>query len=131
MFGKKQQTINTLRERLASVGDRQDVYWNNWQGTLDALARKESELSILQEAFRNGVGITEELKARTLELESEKNEDVAYYEARIDVLDYALNESKGMNRALDEENRDLVRQLELLESVLRQLSITVKFPARK
>jgi len=57
-----------------------------------------------------------------------KNRDA---EARIDMLEYALSESKGLNQALEDENRDLVRQLELYRTLLASVRVNVALPARK
>jgi hypothetical protein len=38
---------------------------------------------------------------------------------------------KAIGQALADENRDLVRQLELYKAVLAQLQIPIKLPARK
>lgn len=43
----------------------------------------------------------------------------------------ALVLANGFNRALNDENADIARQNELLTSVLKQLQIAVKLPARK
>lgn len=42
-----------------------------------------------------------------------------------------IEQRDTINKSLAEENRDLVRQLELYKAVLAQLSIPVKLPVRK
>ena len=120
MFGMKQAIVASLEDDLKVVRGWRDTYWKNWQDAREKLARKESELSIVQEAY----------SGRLAEIDS-LTEDVSYADARIDTLEYALNESKGLNQALEDENRDLVRQVELLNAVLGQLQIPVKLPARR
>src|SRR5262249_36207294 len=57
-----------------------------------------------------------------------KNQD---YSDKIDTLEFALSESKSLNEALEDENRDLVRQLELLQTVLSAVHINVGLPTKK
>ena len=52
-------------------------------------------------------------------------------DAQVEVLNFALSESKGMNQALEDENRDLVRQVELYRALLAQIQVNVTLPARK
>jgi hypothetical protein len=42
-----------------------------------------------------------------------------------------LTHERDISQALADENTDLTRQLELLQALLKQLSITVKLPVRK
>jgi hypothetical protein len=43
----------------------------------------------------------------------------------------AITEKDSINKALAEENRDLVRQLELYKAVLAQLQIPIRLPGKK
>lgn len=53
------------------------------------------------------------------------------YESQVIELTDELTNLRAVNQALAEENTDLTRQLELLQALLKQLSITVKLPASK
>ena len=131
MFGEKARVIEDLREKLRDTELWYDAQKSNCKSALDRLAQKQTELSIIQEAFRNGVVITDNLKEQLAASERELKDSDEYFDARIGTLEFALNESKGLNQALEDENRDLVRQVELLQAVLGQLSVQVKIPARK
>ena len=52
-------------------------------------------------------------------------------EERTKELNNELEKSRSMGKILADENRDLVRQLELLRALLAQIQITVKLPIRK
>lgn len=98
-------TISELRENLADARKDRDLYWKYY------LAKK-SELEILQEAFRNGVRITDEFKEKIAGIET------------------ALAYARETNDDLDQRNRDLEYQNQLLVTVLQTLRIPVKLPAR-
>lgn len=59
------------------------------------------------------------------------NVEIADMSMRLDSADLYVEETRECNEVLHEENSDLVRQLDLLRSVLKQLHIVVKVPARK
>ncbi len=103
-------TGSELRENLADARKDRDLYWKYY------LAKK-SELEILQEAFRNGVRITDELKEKIAGLEA----DLADARAANDDLD-----ERGPNFARQAD--DLAFQVRTLENVLEQLQIPVKLP---
>jgi hypothetical protein len=58
-------------------------------------------------------------------------EALAGYEGTIESLESELERFHDINQALADENRDLVRRVELLDAVLYQLQIPVKLPAKK
>ena len=120
MFGLKQAEINELRKDLAGVRKQRDEYWDNWRAEEDVRIRAEQELSVLQEAFRNGCKITDDLKEKVAGLE----------QSRSGLLG-ALKIARDTNDDLARKNWDLEYQNGLLVTVLQQLRIPVKLPARK
>lgn len=120
MFGRKSREIKELRGDLEYIQLKRDEYWERYADTDDKLARKESELKILQEAFRAGVKITEELK-----------EQIADLETRNDSLKYELAEAHLLNETIKEEVTESSRMLELYKALLAQIQVVVKLPARK
>lgn len=83
-------------------------------------AAKESELSILQDAFRRGVQITDELK-----------EQIAGLEARNEKLNSSLLAAGEKYDRLAGKYDNLSNRHDMLDSVLRQLRISIKLPAGK
>jgi hypothetical protein len=73
------------------------------------------------------IGIIRALNDNVAKLVGEARES----EARINMLEYALAESKGLNQALEDENKDLGRQVELYRATLASVRINVSLPARK
>lgn len=108
LFGR--QTIEKLQSDL-------QVAKSSLAITNRAYKQKESELSILQETFRNGVRITDELKEKVADIET----DLADARAANDDLD-----ERGRNFARQAD--DLAFQVRTLENVLEQLQIPVKLP---
>jgi hypothetical protein len=53
------------------------------------------------------------------------------YESQVVELTEELTHERDISQALADENTDLTRQLELLQALLKQLSIAVKLPVRK
>ncbi len=56
------------------------------------------------------------------------SQEIQNTKTRVEEVEVRLN---SINKALAEENRDLVRQLELYKAVLAQLQIPIKLPTRK
>ena len=81
--------------------------------------------------FKEAGRLRETVNALEREIKSIKR----YYENCINDLNSLhkkdINQSHSAGKILADENRDLVRQLELYKAVLSQLSIPVKLPARK
>ena len=96
MFGLKQAEINELRKDLAGVRKQRDEYWDNWRAEEDVRIRAEQELSVLQEAFRNGCKITDDLKEKVAGLQK------ANVDQSLEVANLEYN-----NDALARKNRDL------------------------
>ena len=107
---------NTIKQLRANV----DATYNDWATVSKALARNQSELSALQDAFRNGVKLSAEQKEKIADLQEENN-----------LILTELEVINDLNTELSAENDDLLRKLELLQSVLGQLNIAVKLPVKK
>lgn len=76
----------------------------------------------------------ERLGGKLSKLVKERDEALAAnlgYEGQVVAYAQDLERESRINNALAEQNRDLVRQLELYKAVLAQLSIPVKLPARR
>jgi hypothetical protein len=106
MFGQKQKKIEELEFRVSN----DQAAFNT---IFDENARKATVIRELNEGVLKLVN---------------QNRDC---ESRIETLDYALSESKELNRALEEENKDLIRQVELYRATLASVRINVSLPARK
>lgn len=108
-----QQTIRELRAQLST-----------WDTLHDAkkfeLSKKQSELTAVQDAYRSLLKTLDGLKGQVYELETRNKQLVD-----------ALHCAEEVNMDIEEESVDLVRKLDLLEQVLKQLQIPVKLPARK
>ena len=61
----------------------------------------------------------------------EARQQISGYESTIETLESENERQATINQALAEENRDLVRKLELYRAIFRQLNIDVKFPVNK
>lgn len=120
MFGRKQELIDNLRADLTYVRECRDKYYSNWQKVADELARTKSELSILQEAFRNGVKVTDELHTKVFDLSTRNGSQ-----------DYELAEARLQAENLREEAAESSRMLELYKALVASLRIVIKLPARK
>jgi chromosome segregation ATPase len=72
-----------------------------------------------------------EFQKEAAERLSRNKEVIAGYEGQVEAYAEDLARESNINNALAEQNRDLVRQLELYKAVLAQLSIPIKLPARK
>lgn len=79
-----------------------------------------------QEIARKNIRILE-----LRELLAKNQEHLAGYESTIETLESENERQAAINQALAEENRDLVRKLELYRAIFRQLNIDVKFPVNK
>jgi chromosome segregation ATPase len=102
-----------------------------WQKRVKRLqADLEITDKLREKYWESYVGAAEQRKQALQELAAAVNQN-RDYEARIETLEYALSESKGLNQALEDENKDLGRQLELLQALLGQLRVNVTLPARK
>lgn len=71
MFGRKAAQIRSLKFDLEYARGLRDKYFNQGVKAQEALARKTSELTILQDAFRRGVVVTEELRIQIAQLQDE------------------------------------------------------------
>jgi chromosome segregation ATPase len=101
-----QKTIRDLRAANLSLDKSRD--------------RKESELSILQDAFRRGVQITNELK-----------EQIAGLEARNEKLNSSLLAAEDKYDRIAGKYDNLSNRHDMLDSVLRQLRISINLPTGK
>lgn len=107
-----QQTIKGLRATAEANANACDTFKKLYEST-------SSELEIVQEAFREKVEVTEELK-----------EDLAAYQSVNCELEAELADVRLANDDLAQRNRDLEYQNGLLVTVLQTLRIPVKLPAR-
>lgn len=120
MWGKKQQIINNLREEIVCKDDLIRTYSK----------MTEEQRNKIQEAG----SAYDRAEARSNKMSEEVDqalESCRNYETQIIEATDDLARERSINQALADENRDLVRQLELLRAVLGQLSIQVKLPGRK
>ena len=105
MFGNKQARILALEDDLVAVREARD---NNYQAFTDMTKNRDMLSDELDQALAACDSGAEEFTRLTEELVRERS----------------------INQALADENRDLVRQLELLRAFLKQIRINVKLPAR-
>ena len=120
MFGSKAREILRLKDKLNRALREVEDLDRDYRAEEAVRTRAEQELSVLQEAFRNGCKITDDLKEKVAGLE----------QSRSGLLG-ALKIARDTNDDLARKNWDLEYQNGLLVTVLQQLRIPVKLPARK
>ena len=62
--------------------------------------------------------------------QTEAHQSATGYKTQIIGFTEDLVREREINQALADENRDLVRQLQLLQSLFKQLNIQIKLPAK-
>lgn len=106
MFGNKQARIMALEEDLVAIREARD---NNYKAFEDMTTDRDSMSDELDKALESCTG----------------------YESQVIQLTDDLVRERSINQALADENRDLVRQLELLKAFFSQLRIQIKLPGKK
>lgn len=106
MWGNKAKRIHELTKLLDESAEHNSFTNKQWE-----------------EAGKHCVSLSKTIASLTGEITALNEELVETREA--------LQSSKDFNAVLHEENVDYVRKLDILQSVLRQLQVNIKLPAKK
>ena len=101
-----QKTLKNLRAEIVGLIDRADVNYKSYAQYYDLWTTTDMEL----------------IEAR---------KEIQGYDEQVNFLSDELARNKEINNTLADENRDLVRRYDLLESVLKQLRVDIKLPRKK
>ena len=138
MFGQKQKKIEELQKSLVFM--KEDLTWAKGR---EDVARKEAvtwkaNAGAFQKAYEESDKFRSEAAEEIIRLATQNRdyekqiEDARQeYDNKVFARDYAINESKELNQALEEDNKDLIRQVELYQAVLSQLRVNISLPEKK